>query len=527
MMHGPEKSDSAIVAVKPTNKAEQSAAEPVEPRAGTKGNADQQSTRRAQDRESVSQALERIRQAARQRKKERFTALLHHISIDLLRDGVLRAQARRRPRRGRADVAGLRGRPRAQASRTCTPGSNGERTGRCRPGGATYRSRTAGSARSRSPPWRTRSSRRATAAVLNAIYEEDFLGFSYGFRPGRGQHDALDALVRRDQQQEGELHTGRRHPVVLRRGQPGMAGPLPGASDRRPAHHPPDPEMAKAGVLEDGVVTVSDRGTGQGSVISPLLANIYLHYVFDLWAERWRRREATGDMIIVRYADDFIVGFQHEADARRFRDAMRERLREFCAVAASGEDPADRVRPLCGGTTASGAGSASRRPSTSWASPSSAANPAGATSRSSGRPGATACGRSSRRSRRSCDGACTSRSPNRGNGWGRSSPATSTTTPCRPTVAALDAFRHHVTDLWRRTLRRRSQKDRDDVGADDAAGGRLAPQTAHPSSLAERALCRHTPEVGAVCGNSARTDLCGGRSAMGVPTAIRKLPALT
>jgi RNA-directed DNA polymerase len=85
----------------------------------------------------------------------------------------------------------------------------------------------------------------------------------------------------------------------------------------------------RAGVLEDGVVTVSDKGTGQGSVASPLLANIYLHYTFDLWAERWRRREATGDMIIVRYADDIVVGFQHEADARRFWDAMRERLQEF------------------------------------------------------------------------------------------------------------------------------------------------------------------------------------------------------
>ena len=85
----------------------------------------------------------------------------------------------------------------------------------------------------------------------------------------------------------------------------------------------------KAGVLEDGIVTVSDKGTGQGSVISPLLANLYLHYVFDLWAERWRRREAAGDMIIVRYADDFIVGFEHESDARRFLDEMRERLQEF------------------------------------------------------------------------------------------------------------------------------------------------------------------------------------------------------
>ena len=85
----------------------------------------------------------------------------------------------------------------------------------------------------------------------------------------------------------------------------------------------------KAGVLENGVVIDSEKGTGQGTVISPLLANVYLHYSLDLWAERWRRREATGDMIIVRYADDIIVGFEHEADARRFWDAMRERLQEF------------------------------------------------------------------------------------------------------------------------------------------------------------------------------------------------------
>ena len=114
MMHGREKSDPAIVAKKPTNKAGRPAAEPVERRAGAKGNADQQSTRRAQDRESVSQALDRIRQAARQRKKEKFTALFHHISIPMLRTAFYRAQARSRARRGWTDVAGLRGRPRSQ-----------------------------------------------------------------------------------------------------------------------------------------------------------------------------------------------------------------------------------------------------------------------------------------------------------------------------------------------------------------------------------------------------------------------------
>src|SRR5436305_5455446 len=85
----------------------------------------------------------------------------------------------------------------------------------------------------------------------------------------------------------------------------------------------------KAGVLEDGVLTVSERGTGQGSVISPLLANVYLYYVIDLFAEQWRKREAKGDMIIVRYADDLVFGFEHEADARRFLDAVRARLEAF------------------------------------------------------------------------------------------------------------------------------------------------------------------------------------------------------
>jgi RNA-directed DNA polymerase len=106
--------------------------------------------------------------------------------------------------------------------------------------------------------------------------------------------------------------------------------------------------MHEPGVLEDGIVTVSNEGTGQGSVISPLLANVYLHYVFDLWAERWRRREATGDMIIVRYADDIVVGFEHEAGARRFWEAMRKRLEEF-SLSLHPDKTRDRIWPPCGG----------------------------------------------------------------------------------------------------------------------------------------------------------------------------------
>ena len=154
--------------------------------------------------------------------------------------------------------------------------------------------------------------------MLNAIYEEDFLGFSYGFRPGRGAHDALDALV--------VALKSRKVNFIFDADIQSFFDTVT-IGDKRIIRLVQ--KWLKAGVLEDRVVNVSDRGTGQGAVISPLLANIYLHYVLDLWAERWRRREATGDMIIVRYADDFIVGFQHEADARRFWDAMRKRFEEF------------------------------------------------------------------------------------------------------------------------------------------------------------------------------------------------------
>lgn len=164
----------------------------------------------------------------------------------------------------------------------------------------------------------------ATVMVLNAIYEGDFCGFSYGFRPGRGPHDALDALcVAIDKQKVNWILDADIQNFFGSVSQDWLVRFL--------EHRIGDKRIIrlirkwlKAGILEDGIVTVDDRGTGQGSVISPLLANIYLHYVFDLWAERWRQRGATGDMIIVRYADDVIVGFEHEDDVRRFLDAMRE-----------------------------------------------------------------------------------------------------------------------------------------------------------------------------------------------------------
>ena len=328
MMHGREKSDSAIVAVKPTNKAVPTAAEPVEPRAGAKGSARQQSTHRTQGRERVAQALERVRQAARQRKKERFTALLHHISIDCLRTAFFALK-----RDAASGVDGLTWPTyEADLDRNLTDLHERVHRGayRALPSRRTYIPKADGKQRPLAvAALEDKIVQRATAAVLNAIYEEDFLGFSYGFRPKRGQHNALDALV--------VGITSRRVNFIF---DADVASFFDSVSKdwlvRFVEHRIGDMRIIrliqkwlKAGVLENGVVTVSEKGTGQGSVISPLLANVYLHYVFDLWAERWRRHEATGDVILVRYADDIVVGFEHEADARRFWDDMRKRFEEF------------------------------------------------------------------------------------------------------------------------------------------------------------------------------------------------------
>src|SRR6202140_2710140 len=328
MMHGREKSDPAIVAKKPSNNAGQPAAERVERRAGTEGSAGQQSTRRAQNRESVSQALERVRQAAQQRRKERFTALFHHLNSAMLRTAFFALK-----RDAAAGVDGVTWQDyEADLDRRIEDLSDRVHRGayRAQPSRRRYIPKPDGRLRPLAvAALEDKVVQRATTALLNAIYEEEFLGFSYGFRPGRGQHDALDAL-----------HVGIDSRKVNHVLDADIAGFFDAVSQdwliRFVEHQIGDPRIIrlirkwlKAGVLEDGVVTVSEKGTGQGAVISPRLANVYLHYVFDLWAARWRRCGATGNMIMVRYADDLVVGFEHEMDARRFWDAMRKRLEEF------------------------------------------------------------------------------------------------------------------------------------------------------------------------------------------------------
>jgi RNA-directed DNA polymerase len=480
MMHGREKSDPAIVARKPTNKAGKPAAEPVEPRAGAEGNAGRQSTRRAQDRGSVSQALDRVRQAARRGKKERFTALLHHLSPDLLRAAFLALkrdaapgvdgltwrdyEADLEPRLADLHARVQRGAYRALPSRRrYIPKPDGRR----RPLAVAA--------------LEDKIVQRATVAVLNAIYEEDFLGFSYGFRPKRSPHDALDALI------VGITGTGVNHILDC-----DIRSFFDTVSQRWLVrflqHRIADPRVIRliqqwlqAGVLEDGIVTASDTGTGQGSVISPLLANVYLHYVFDLWAERWRRREATGDVIIVRYADDIVVGFEQEADARRFRDAMRARLEEF----ALSLHP-DKTRLIAFGRHA-----AARRRRHELGKPETFDFLGFTLICGESRSGGFLVRRKTRRDRmraklKEIKGELRRRMhrpiPEQGR-WLRQVVAGFFAYHAVPTNGrALAAFRYHVSGLWRRALRRRGQRG-------DFTWGRIAaladdwlprPRTLHP-----------------------------------------------
>src|SRR5246127_3940181 len=273
MMRGHEKSDSVIVAAKPANKAEQPAAEPVEPRAETKGNASQQSTCRTQSRVSVSQALERIRRIARERKKERFTALLHHLSIDLLEEAFFELKEDAAPGVDRLTWTDY------EADLECKLEDLHDRVQR-----GAYRALPSRRVYIPKPDGRQRPLavaaledkivQRAVVALLNTIYEEDFLGFSYGFRPGRGTHNALDALcVGIDSRKVSWILDADVRSFFDEISQEWLVRFLEHRiGDRRIIRL--IQKWLKAGVLEDGVVTVRDRGTGQGSVLTPLTQKV-------------------------------------------------------------------------------------------------------------------------------------------------------------------------------------------------------------------------------------------------------------
>jgi len=301
----------------------------MEGRGLAKGNSPQQNAPRTQGRAGAPSALERVREVAERDKTVRFTALLHHIA----NVGSLKAAYFRLKREAAPGVDGetwrhygeaLEGNLQALADRLQRGAYRAKPVRRAYIPKADGRQRPLGV-----PALEDKLVQRATVEVLNAICEPDFLGFSYGFRPGRSPHDALDALY-------AGLLTKKVNWV--------LDADIRGYFDaidhgwlvKFVEHRIADRRVVRliqkwltAGVLEDGTRTWSETGTPQGGSASPLLANIYLHYVFDLWVQRWRRTQAHGDVIVVRFADDFIVGFQHRAEAERFLAGLRARFAQF------------------------------------------------------------------------------------------------------------------------------------------------------------------------------------------------------
>ncbi len=328
MMHGRGKSDGPVVPAKSSNKVADATAETMEGRGTAKGNTDEQNASRTQSRKSAPSELDRVRHAASKDRNAKFTALLHHVTVDLFRssffalkrsaaagvDGVTWERYREALEENLHDLHGRlhRGAYRARPSR---------RVFIAKPDG---RQRPLGIA-----SLEDKLVQRAIVTVMNAIYEVDFSGFSYGFRPGRSQHNALDAL--------GVGIKRKKVNWVLDADIRGFFDAIDHGWLRRFLEHRiADRRLLRlilkwlrAGVLHEGVKTTGTVGTPQGATISPLLANVYLHYVFDLWVEQWRRRHARGDVIVVRYADDIVLGFQHESDARRFHAELQGRMAKF------------------------------------------------------------------------------------------------------------------------------------------------------------------------------------------------------
>jgi len=328
MTHGPEKSDLSIVAMKLTNKTGQPEAESVERRERAEGNTEGPHMRRTQSRESVSQGLDRVRKAAQQRKKERFTALLHYVTVDRLTEAFSSLKREAAPGVDGATWQSYKQDLEINLMKLHEQVHRG--TYRALPSRRRYIPKPDGRQRPLGiAALEDKIVQRAVVQVLNAIYEEDFLGFSYGFRPGRGQHDALDALA--------VGITSTKVNWIL---DADISGFFDSVSHewliRFVEHRVGDNRILrlirkwlKAGVMDDGNLVPTEVGTPQGAVASPLLANVYLHYAFDLWADQWRKKYAKGQVIVVRYADDIVMGFQHEREAKRFMADMRQRLEKF------------------------------------------------------------------------------------------------------------------------------------------------------------------------------------------------------
>lgn len=327
-MYADEESDEGIVPMKRSNNGDVSPAEIVEGRASPEENGGQATAARTQRRKTASSRLEAVRRTARHDKRVQFTALLHHITIDLLKQSYIALKREAAP--GIDGVTWQSYGDDLEAKLRELHDRIHKGSYRARPARRTYIPKADGTRRPLSV-WclEDKIVQHAVVTVLEAIYEADFVGFSYGFRPGRSQHDALDAL-----------HAG----ILRRRVNWVLDSDIRGFFDamspswilRFLKHRIADKRILrliakwlKVGVIEDGRRIRGERGAPQGAVISPILANIYLHYVFDLWVHQWRRTKATGDVVVVRYADDTIVGFEHEHEAQTFLHDLRERMGLF------------------------------------------------------------------------------------------------------------------------------------------------------------------------------------------------------
>src|SRR5712692_5980462 len=348
MTNGPGKSDRPTVPEKFLNNAGQPTAEGMEGKGLAKGNLPQQNASRTPSREDALSALERVRQAASKDKKLRFTALLHHIyNPETLRKAYFSLKKEAAP--------GVDGETWRHYGETLEDNlqdlSHRLKRGayRAKPVRRAYIDKSDGRKRPLGVPvLEDKLVQRATVEVLNAIYETDFLGFSYGFRPGRSQHNALDALYTGLLTKKvnwvldvdiRSFFDGLSHEWLVKFVEHRVA-------DRRVVRL--IQKWLNAGVLEDGRRTRAEEGTPQGSSASPLLANVYLHYGFDLWAPAWLRKQASGDMIIVRFADDIVVGFEVKVDAVRFWAELIERMRKFslnCIPRKRGCWSSDRLQP--------------------------------------------------------------------------------------------------------------------------------------------------------------------------------------
>src|SRR6202047_2315807 len=327
-MHALEESDSGIIPVNHSNKDGKPYAESEEGRPLIKENTRQPNTYPTQSEERVSQGLAGVRKAARENKEMKFTALLHHRTVDLLRESFYSLKRKAAP--GVDGVSWQEYEDGLENRLTDLHGRVHRGAYRATPSRRVYIEKADGRQRPLAvPAIEDKLVQHAVVTILNQIYEEDFLGFSYGFRPGRSQHQALDALS---------------YALLKKKVNYVLDADIRGFFDHLDKswliqfveHRVADPRILRliqkwlnAGVMEEGEWSNTKTGSPQGSVISPLRANIYLHYAFDLWVNVWRKKWAHGEVIVVRYADDIILGFQHQAEADRFLENFRERLGRF------------------------------------------------------------------------------------------------------------------------------------------------------------------------------------------------------